>query len=162
MSQDDIFDMTAKDIVSTVTEGVNGTIMCYGQTGAGKTYTMSGSPQNYKYRGLIPRAISEVFHNIALKVDNLVTVRCSYVEIYNDLMFDLLSDIPTHEQSGNITILEDPNGQIQLKNLSMNQCNIEEDALNYLFEGDTNRTVSQHKLNAGSSRSHCIFTIHIE
>lgn len=44
----------------------------------------------------------------------------------------------------------------------MNICANEEDALNYLFEGDTNRTISAHKLNNASSRSHCIFTIHIE
>lgn len=44
----------------------------------------------------------------------------------------------------------------------MNVCANEEDALNFLFEGDTNRTISQHKLNNASSRSHCIFTIHIE
>lgn len=44
----------------------------------------------------------------------------------------------------------------------MNICTNEEEALNYLFEGDTNRTISQHKLNNSSSRSHCIFTIHLE
>lgn len=53
-------------------------------------------------------------------------------------MFDLLSPIPTHEQSGNISIQEDPNGNVRVKGLSMNVCANEEDALNFLFEGDTN------------------------
>ena len=44
--------------MNSLVEGYSGTIMCYGQTGAGKTFTMSGSMQNYKYRGLIPRAVS--------------------------------------------------------------------------------------------------------
>lgn len=77
-------------------------------------------------------------------------------------MFDLLSPIPTHEQSGNISIQEDPNGQIRVKGLSLNICANEEDALNFLFEGDTNRTISEHRLNRNSSRSHCIFTVHVE
>ena len=123
---------------------------------------MSGSPQNYKYRGLIPRSLSQIFQEIGSKFDQAITVRVSYVEIYNELMFDLLSPVPTHEQSGNISIQEDPNGNIRMKGLSMNICNNEEDALNFLFEGDTNRTISQHKLNNASSRSHCIFTIHLE
>lgn len=123
---------------------------------------MSGSPQNYKYRGLIPWSLSQIFQEIGSKFDQAITVRVSYVEIYNELMFDLLSPVPTHEQSGNISIQEDPNGNIRMKGLSMNICNNEEDALNFLFEGDTNRTISQHKLNNASSRSHCIFTIHLE
>ena len=60
-SQEDVFDQCSKDIVNSVIDGFNGTVMVYGQTGAGKTFTMSGSMQNYKYRGLIPRAISHVF-----------------------------------------------------------------------------------------------------
>jgi len=65
---------------------------------------MSGSPQNYKYRGLIPRSISQIFSDIGSKFDQAITIWVSYVEIYNELMFDLLSPIPTHEQSGNISI----------------------------------------------------------
>ena len=53
-----MFDSCTRDIVKSVVDGFNGTVMVYGQTGAGKTFTMSGSMQNYKYRGMIPRAIS--------------------------------------------------------------------------------------------------------
>lgn len=49
-----------------------------------------------------------------------------------------------------------------MKGLSMHVCNSEEDALNSLFEGELNRTVSEHQMNKASSRSHCVFTIHIE
>ena len=103
-----------------------------------------------------------IFQEIQGKFDQSMTIRVSYVEIYNELMFDLLSPVATHDQSGNIPIQEDPNGQIRLKGLSMIPCPSEEEALNQLFEGDTNRTVSHHKLNQQSSRSHCIFTIHVE
>ena len=73
-------------------------MLVYGQTGAGKTFTMSGGMQNYKYRGLIPRAITHVFQEIGSRFDNEYTVRVSYLEIYNELMFDLISPTPTNEQ----------------------------------------------------------------
>ena len=57
-SQDDVYDSCARDIVKSVAEGFNGTVLVYGQTGAGKTFTMSGSSENYKYRGIVPRAIA--------------------------------------------------------------------------------------------------------
>lgn len=78
-------------------------------------------------------------------------------------MFDLISDVPTSEQQGNaISIQDDAKGEVHVKGLSLNVCRNEEDALNYLFEGETNRTVSAHQLNKESSRSHCIYTIVLE
>ena len=78
-------------------------------------------------------------------------------------MFDLISAVPTNEQPGNsITIQDDAKGEIHVKGLTLNVCKNEEEALNFLFEGETNRTVSAHQLNKESSRSHCIYTIHLE
>lgn len=161
-SQEDVFDYCGRPVISSIVEGYNGTIMCYGQTGAGKTFSMTGGPSNYKYRGIIPRTLSLMFQEVDSRFDQQVTVRVSYIEIYNELMFDLLSPIPTHEQSGNISIVEDVSGNIKVKGLTMHACANEEEALSLLFEGDTNRTVSQHELNKNSSRSHCIFTLHVE
>jgi kinesin family protein 6/9 len=59
--QEEVYDICGQEIVRSVIEGYNGTIFAYGQTGAGKTYTMSGGSQNYKFRGVIPRAISQIF-----------------------------------------------------------------------------------------------------
>ena len=56
-TQDDVYDNTSAQIVSNVVAGYNGTIMCYGQTGSGKTFSMLGLPNNYKQRGIIPRAV---------------------------------------------------------------------------------------------------------
>jgi kinesin family protein 6/9 len=78
-------------------------------------------------------------------------------------MFDLISQVPTNDQVGNsITIQDDAKGEIHVKGLSLNICKNEEEALNYLFEGETNRTVAAHQLNKESSRSHCVYTIHLE
>jgi kinesin family member 6/9 len=57
-SQEDLFSFCAQDVVVSVANGFNGTVMCYGQTGAGKTFTMNGATPNFKYRGIIPRSVT--------------------------------------------------------------------------------------------------------
>jgi len=71
-------------------KGYNACIFAYGQTGSGKTYTMMGSPQN---PGLIPRICDEMFRRMAANTDHNKTykVECSYMEIYNERVRDLLS-----------------------------------------------------------------------
>lgn len=83
-SQEDIFTYCADDIVKSVINGFNGTVMCYGQTGAGKTFTMNGATPNFKYRGIIPRAIHRVFEEIGSHSEDQVSVSISYLEIYNE------------------------------------------------------------------------------
>ncbi len=57
--------------------------------------------------------------------------------------------------------MEDEENNIHLKNLTVHQANKEEDALNLLFMGDTNRMIAETPMNQASTRSHCIFTVHI-
>ena len=136
-SQEDVFEYCAQQAVHKVVDGFNGTIMCYGQTGAGKTFTMCGSTANYKYRGLIPRAINKIFSEVGGRFDNQITVKVSFVELYNELMFDMLSDVSPGEQTGSsITIQEDGRGEIAVRGLTMTECRNEEEALNCLFEGE--------------------------
>lgn len=108
------------------------------------------------------RSISHLFQEISSKIEQEVTVRCGYVEIYNELMYDLLSTVPSVEQTGNIMIQDDAMGGIHIKGLSFTVCKNEEEALNCLFEGDSNKTVAEHCLNKTSSRSHCVFIIQLE
>lgn len=162
-SQDDVFENCADDIVKSLVDGYNGTIMCYGQTGSGKTFSMLGSTANYKYRGLIPRAINKIYSEVGGRFDNQITVRISMVEIYNELMFDMLSSKPTHEQTGtDITIQDDNKGEVHVKGLTQQHCRNEEEALNALFEGEQTRATADNSANKTSSRSHAIFTIHLE
>ena len=161
-TQEEVFETCAQEIVKSVIEGYNGTVLTYGQTGAGKTYTMSGGSQNYKFRGVIPRAIAQIFNEISSKPELSFIVKVSYVEIYNELIYDLLSSTAPADQSGTIMIQDDLKYGIIVKGLTSVICNNEEDALNHLFEGETNRTVAEHKLNKSSTRSHCVFTIHLE
>jgi kinesin family member 6/9 len=58
--------------------------MCYGQTGAGKTFTMNGATPNFKYRGIIPRSINQIFLEIGSHHENDFVIKVSYLEIYNE------------------------------------------------------------------------------
>jgi len=168
-TQEQVYDSVAENLVHQVMEGYNGTILAYGQTGAGKTFTMTGATESYRHRGLIPRSIAQVYRELEERQEQAITVRVSYLEIYNETMFDLLSTLPDvtggnvgASPDGNLNIIEDESGNISVKGLRCLIAQNEEEALNLLFEGETNRAIAMHSLNKASSRSHCIFTLHVE
>ncbi|EDV21150.1 uncharacterized protein TRIADDRAFT_30839 [Trichoplax adhaerens] len=166
-SQEAVYDECGKDTVSKALNGYNSTIFAYGQTGAGKTFTITGTTENYKNRGIIPRAIAQIFQHVKEHTDTAYNISASYLEIYNETMFDLLSTLPEqklyqHEQLQPMSVVEDPNGSTSVKGLRVQCITSEEEALNLLFEGETNRVIASHALNKSSSRSHCIFTVYIE
>ncbi|EDO32880.1 predicted protein [Nematostella vectensis] len=163
-SQDEVFESVAQGVADNVLSGYNGTIFAYGQTGSGKTFTITGGAERYQDRGLIPRTLSYIFDYFEKHPDNVYTVHISYLEIYNEKGYDLLD--PKHEASKledlpKVSLLEDADNNIHLKNLSLHQANNEEEALNCLFLGDTNRMIAETPMNQASTRSHCIFTIHV-
>ncbi|NWH30314.1 KIF6 protein, partial [Chloropsis hardwickii] len=162
--QDVIFDSIAKPVAERVLAGYNGTIFAYGQTGSGKTFTITGGAERYSDRGIIPRTLSYIFDQLQKDSSKVYTTHVSYLEIYNECGYDLLD--PRHEASRmedlpKVTIMEDSDQNIHLKNLSLQQATNEEEALNLLFLGDTNRMIAETPMNQASSRSHCIFTVHI-
>jgi len=78
-------------LVESVIKGYNGTIFAYGQTGCGKTHTMLGVPEDPNLRGIIPNCFAHIFGFIDEKNDGMkFLVRCSYLEIYNEEIHDLL------------------------------------------------------------------------
>ena len=74
-SQENVYDDVVRDISNSVLDGYNGTVLCYGQTGAGKTFTMTGATENYQQRGLIPRTIQHIFKEIQNRSDCSFNVR---------------------------------------------------------------------------------------
>jgi kinesin family protein 6/9 len=82
--QEGIFENLAKEVVDNCLDGYNGTIFAYGQTGSGKTYTMTGTPERYVDRGIIPRTISYLFKYAQSNSDKMVNYSISYLEIYNN------------------------------------------------------------------------------
>ncbi|GIL50863.1 hypothetical protein Vafri_6849 [Volvox africanus] len=163
--QDEVFERVARPAVMGAMSGYNGTIFAYGQTGSGKTFTITGGPERYVDRGIIPRSISAIFSEISKRADQQFTVHISYLEIYNNEGYDLLDaerEIKAMEDLQQVHLGEADDGTVSYRNLSMYRANNEEEALNLLFLGDTNRTISETPMNMASSRSHCIFTIHVE
>ena len=163
----DIYNHTTKPIIKSVLNGYNGSIICYGQIGSGKTYTMIGSLSNYNLRGIIPRSIADIYKGIEKKQDEYdINVKISYLQIYKDHYYDLLAtNTATNRLQKNLKVYHHTtNNHTYIKNLNYITANNEEDALKILFQGENNRAIGYHPLNNSykSSRSHCIFTIFIE
>lgn len=93
-TQDFIYQHTAMSAVNSVLEGYNATILAYGQTGTGKTHTMEGFKYNGSdpQRGIVPRSMEQIFQWIEKGVNKNMTymVRASYLQIYNEVISDLL------------------------------------------------------------------------
>ncbi|XP_029317068.1 kinesin-like protein KIF6 [Cottoperca gobio] len=164
VKQEEIFENIAKPVADSVLAGYNGTIFAYGQTGSGKTFTITGGAERYSDRGIIPRTLSYLYQRFTQDSSMVYTTHVSYLEIYNEMGYDLLDS--RHEASRledlpKVQIMEDPAQNIHLRNLSLQQSANEEEALNLLFLGDTNRMIAETPMNQASTRSHCIFTVHL-
>lgn len=163
--QDQVFNKVAVRVIDNCLSGYNGTIFAYGQTGSGKTFTVTGGAERYADRGLIPRTLSYLFEKFASDHDFEYKLQVSYLELYNENGYDLLDplhDIKQLEDLTKVTVLEDQSGGIKIRNLSTVNISNEEEAINQLFIGDTNRSIAETPMNQASTRGHCIFTIYIE
>eukprot|EP00929_Paragymnodinium_shiwhaense_P076615 TRINITY_DN39414_c0_g1_i1.p1 TRINITY_DN39414_c0_g1~~TRINITY_DN39414_c0_g1_i1.p1 ORF type:complete len:872 (+),score=222.76 TRINITY_DN39414_c0_g1_i1:87-2702(+) len=164
ITQEQVFNCVAKPVIDDVLNGINGTIFAYGQTGSGKTFTITGAADRYEDRGLIPRTISYIFRAFQQGGANY-RLYVSYLEIYNDAGYDLLTraeGTTQLEDLPKVALREDEDGNIHLRNLSVNMAQKEEDALNLLFLGDTNRVVAETPMNDASTRSHCMFILWVD
>lgn len=147
-SQSDVYDVAAEEIVQDVLKGYNGTLLAYGQTGAGKTHTLSSiNPQAI---GIIPRAAQQIFATATL--ENGFAVTLSYLQIYCEQIQDLLKP----ESGDNLTLRETEKGHVYVPDLSEVEVQSLDDCLRLLQLGERNRTVAFTALNAHSSRSHAV------
>ncbi|KAJ8258260.1 hypothetical protein COCON_G00172720 [Conger conger] len=141
-----------------VTEGYNGTIFAYGQTGSGKSFTMQGVAQPPAQRGIIPRAFEHIFESIQCAEDTKFLVRASYLEIYNEEIRDLLGN----ETKQKLELKEHPERGVYVRDLSMHTVHSVGECERIMEQGWKNRSVGYTLMNKDSSRSHSIFTIHLE
>ena len=86
--QDQVFDECGRSQISHVLEGYNATLMAYGQTGAGKSYTMTGSSAHFDERGIIPRAVSHLFKEVASRPELNIRIRC--ITLFYSLVFSFV------------------------------------------------------------------------
>lgn len=150
-------------------EGYNGTIFAYGQTGCGKSHTMQGpdeifqrsttlTPELSAKRGIISRSFEHIFEGIAVSNDVRYLALVSYLEIYNENIRDLLCT----SNDGNLVLKEIPGEGVTVQNLTTHRVQSVRECEDLLVLGNKNRVVGETLMNAGSSRSHSIFTVSLE
>ena len=129
--------------------------MAYGQTGAGKTYTMEGNNFSSETKGIIPRSIIEMF---SLLEQNRIhyKIRVSYFQIYNENIYDLLTS-----DKQNLQIREDKKRGVFVEGLSEYDVSSCEEIFEILQKGSQMRVTGSTKVNDLSSRSHAIFVMNI-
>ncbi|KAF5829167.1 P-loop containing nucleoside triphosphate hydrolase protein [Dunaliella salina] len=148
-TQQDVYLSGVKDVVDDVLKGYNGTVMAYGQTGAGKTYTLGNiQPQAI---GMIPRCAAEIFYQASSDPFHSYSVSMSYIQIYMELIQDLLNP-----QSDNLVIREDSGNGVFVAGVQEVPVSSLEECLHYLAVGEQNRAFAFTHLNAHSSRSHAV------
>ncbi|CAH8545024.1 unnamed protein product [Dicrocoelium dendriticum] len=145
-------------LIEGVTEGYNGTIFAYGQTGCGKSFTMQGVVEDCWQRGIIPRAFDHIFETISLSRDTKFLVHVSYLEIYNEDIRDLLGK----DTKARLELKEHPEKGVYVAGLSMHKVTSVQECQVLMGIGWKNRATGATLMNADSSRSHSIFTIYLE
>lgn len=156
--QSDIFDFSIKPTVDDILNGYNGTVFAYGQTGAGKSYTMMGTDiDNDEGRGVIPRIVEQIFESILNSPGTIeYTVRVSYMEIYMERIRDLLAP-----QNDNLPVHEEKNRGVYVKGLLEIYVSSVQEVYEVLRRGGNSRAVAATNMNQESSRSHSIFVVTI-
>lgn len=162
-TQSSVYDLYARDTVQGVIDGINGAIMTYGQTGSGKTFTMMGDTQSYEHRGVAPRSLNQLFSEVNSRLEIEYKISCTYMEIYNERIFDLLTDLSNPDQASDLTIIEEKDGRgTFVRGLTEVEVKSEVEAFNLMFSGELARTTATHKLNRKSNRSHSVFTVYLQ
>ncbi|KAH8515877.1 hypothetical protein H0E87_004340 [Populus deltoides] len=148
-----VYDIAAEHVVGGAMKGINGTVFAYGVTSSGKTHTMHGEQ---KSPGIIPLAVKDVFGIIQETPGREFLLRVSYLEIYNEVINDLLNPM-----GQNLRIREDAQGTY-VEGIKVEVVLSPAHALSLIASGEEHRHVGSNNFNLLSSRSHTIFTLTIE
>ncbi|KAM5172789.1 kinesin-like protein KIF21A isoform 2-T2 [Mantella aurantiaca] len=174
--QDEIYYQCTEKLIEGCFEGYNATVFAYGQTGAGKTYTMgTGFDVNNteEEQGIIPRAVKYLFRRIHERQQAALEqglpppdfkVNAQFLELYNEEVLDLFDttrDIESRNKKSNIKIHEDSTGGIYTVGVTTRNVASEAEMMQCLKLGALSRTTASTQMNVQSSRSHAIFTVHL-
>ncbi|ETV75637.1 hypothetical protein H257_10035 [Aphanomyces astaci] len=170
VSQEDVYDRV-KECTEAFLDGFNATLFAYGQTGSGKSFTMFGAETDLsRFRpglcksqaGIIPRAIKDIFAGVIKKNASgtqQAAVFCSFVQIYNENLYDLLRDVNMDKP---LAIHEDRSNGIFVEGLSEYAVQNVHDCFALLQAGEEHRAVRATHMNQVSSRSHSAFQLFLE
>ncbi|KAJ3072451.1 Kinesin- protein 12 [Podochytrium sp. JEL0797] len=153
-----------KDLIRQAINGYAATIFAFGQTGSGKTFTITGPEVGWNLYperlGIIPRALEFLFSELQTSPSQKYTIRATYLEIYNELVQDLLS--PLANPNASLPVRWTAERGFYVENTITVECQDLDDCMAVLEEGLKNRTTGAHRLNEYSSRSHSIMTVYID
>ena len=162
-SNDTVF-AECESLVESVIDGYNVCIFAYGQTGSGKTFTMTG---NEEHPGLTPRAIRGLFGRLGDMKNVEATIQSYHVELHNDNLVDLYQKMAKKGKGGKeapnkLEIKLDAKKTVLVKGATIMRATGPDEMLGQFNNSNEKRQVGATLMNAGSSRSHSIFTILVE
>ncbi|KAI5075999.1 hypothetical protein GOP47_0008064 [Adiantum capillus-veneris] len=153
-SQEEIYRCSTARLVEGVLEGQNSSVFCYGATGAGKTFTMLGTPHD---PGVMVLAMKDLFAKLKQRsTEQKLSVSLSYLEVYNETVRDLLSP------GRALVVREDVKQGVVVAGITQYKAFSEYEVMALLQEGNLNRTTEPTRLNETSSRSHAILQVIVE
>ena len=154
-------------VYDAVLYGYSGTIFAYGQTGSGKSWTMTGCPCHSEH-GLISNAIEHVFnlahhHQRNNHPEELLLIKCAYLEIYNEELHDLLLPRYSLKSSTRLELRENLRSSgVHITNLTWKNVSSIDECIKVKRLGDLARTMGSTQMNRDSSRSHTMFSLLIQ
>ncbi|ESL07438.1 kinesin [Trypanosoma rangeli SC58] len=154
VDQGDIYTRVAEPVIGNVFKGYWGTIMVYGQTGTGKSFTMCNfSPRNM---GIIPRAMKAIFDTVENCPDRSFTIMFSFIQIYLDKLQDLFNP-----EAPELKIARDKHG-VSFPGIVEHTVKDEEDFRSLYDDGNQYRVITATKMNPESSRGHAALFIQVK
>ena len=154
-TQEEVFQIVAKPSIEHVLKGYTAAIMAYGQTGTGKSFTMSNMKPGQE--GVIPRSAGYLFDLIEQDTKSKYTLSAHFVQIYRDT----LSDLMTEESTTKTDIHYTPQSGVEITNAAKTPITNKQDFLDMYQTGDVRRVVRATKMNPESSRGHTALVLYV-
>ena len=160
-TQKEVYEEVGKPVLKDVLQGYNGSILAYGQTGAGKTHSLLNSGMGIdgkpdpKQAGLLPRLVAALFVHIGADATSVYTVEASMLQIYNEQIDCLLGEDREKAQGLQVT------GKSEVRGLAWARCKTPNELLQCFQRGRNNLVYAETKMNKSSSRSHAVFQIKV-
>ncbi|KAI9987350.1 hypothetical protein PInf_001105 [Phytophthora infestans] len=157
--QTELFEATTRPVLDAAFDGKSGLVFAYGVTNSGKTYTISGSSEA---PGVLPQSLQYVMDELPKRKDGdkqqVTKVTATYLEIYNENVYDLLSPALRKRRALRV---QDCDGKIQVRGAVEKPIKTLEEGLELLEMGRRHKQMAETNCNSDSSRSHCVFTLHL-
>ncbi|XP_049819239.1 chromosome-associated kinesin KIF4-like isoform X2 [Aethina tumida] len=158
-SQDEVYHRSVSGMITNLFKGYNVTILAYGQTGSGKTHSMGTAYKEDGDMGVIPRAIQHIFDYITDNLSLDCNIKVSFVELYQEMLYDLLAGKPREQCV--LDIREDVSKGNYIPGLTQIPVVNARQVIALLAQGSIGRVTGSTNMNSQSSRSHAIFTLNI-